>query len=201
MQNTRQGILDYIQASYQATPGELSRSLQVTAANIRYHLGILLEQGLVQIAGQSIPFGRGRPRQFYALSLNAQANNLAQLASALLECIAPDQYEAILRKVTRILAGENLGTHPNPTQRLYQAVQHLNALNYNARWEARAGGPRVILEHCPYAPILDQHPELCQMDRYLVVGLTGLDVQQTARIEQSSTGPKACIFSVGIKSV
>jgi len=195
VQETRQGILDYLQTNHQATPGELSRSLQVTAANIRHHLGILQEQGLVEVVGQSVPSGRGRPRQFYALSPSAQANNLAQLTRALLECIAPDQ-EEILRKVAQTLARESLAVHPNPTQRLYQAVQRLNALNYNARWEARAGGPRVMLEHCPYAPILDQHPELCQMDRYLVAGLTGLDVQQTARIEYGSTGPKACIFSV-----
>lgn len=195
MQETRQGILDYLQTNHQATPGELSRSLQVTAANIRHHLGILQEQGLVEVVGQSVPSGRGRPRQFYALSPSAQANNLAQLTRALLECIAPDQ-EEILRKVAQTLARESLAVHPNPTQRLYQAVQRLNALNYNARWEARAGGPRVMLEHCPYAPILDQHPELCQMDGYLVERLTGLDVQQTARIEQSSMGPNACIFSV-----
>ncbi|MCJ7530096.1 MAG: helix-turn-helix domain-containing protein [Anaerolineales bacterium] len=200
MQETRQGILDYLRTNHQATPGELSRSLQVTAANIRHHLGILQEQGLVEVVGQSVPSGRGRPRQLYALNSSAQANNLAQLTRALLECIAPDQ-EEILRNVARTLAGESLALHPNPTQRLYQAVQRLNALNYNARWEARLGGPRVMLEHCPYAPILNQHPELCQMDGYLVERLTGLDVQQTARIEQSSTGPKACIFSVRIKSV
>ena len=200
MQETRQGILDYLQTNHQATPGELSRSLQVTAANIRHHLGILQEQGLVEVVGQSVPSGRGRPRQLYALNSSAQTNNLAQLTRALLECIAPDQ-EAILRMVARTLAGESLALHPNPTQRLYQAVQRLNALNYNARWEARLGGPRVMLEHCPYAPILDQHLELCQMDGYLVERLTGLDVQQTARIEKSSTGPKACIFSVRIKSV
>lgn len=200
MQETRQGILDYLRTNHQATPGELSRNLQVTAANIRNHLGILQEQGLVEVVGQSVPSGRGRPRQLYALNSSAKANNLAQLTRALLECIAPDQ-EEILRNVARTLAGESLALHPNPTQRLYQAVQRLNALNYNARWEARLGGPRVMLEHCPYAPILNQHPELCQMDGYLVERLTGLDVQQTARIEQSSTGPKACIFSVRIKSV
>ena len=200
MQETRQGILDYLRTNHQATPGELSRSQQVTAANIRHHLGILQEQGLVEVVGQSVPSGRGRPRQLYALNSSALANNLAQLTSALLECIAPDQ-EEILRMVARTLARDSLALHSNPTQRLYQTVQRLNALNYNARWEARAGGPRVMLEHCPYAPILDQHPELCQMDGYLVAGLTGLDVQQTARIEQSPTAPKACIFSVGIKSV
>jgi predicted ArsR family transcriptional regulator len=196
MQETRQGILNYLRTNHQATPTELSHSLQVTAANIRHHLGILLEQGMVVVVGQSVPCGRGRPRQFYALNSSVQANNLAQLASALLGCIPPDQYEALLPKVARTLAGENLGLHPNPTQRLYQAVQHLNALNYRARWEARAGGPRVMLEHCPYAPILDQHPELCQMDGYLVAGLTGLDVRQTARIEYGSAGSKACIFSL-----
>ena len=193
MQETRQCILDYLRTNHQATPGELSRSQQVTAANIRHHLGILLADGLVVVVGQTPPTGRGRPRQLYALNLSAQTNNLAQLTSALLECIAPDQ-EEILRMVARTLAGESLALHPNPTQRLYQTVQRLNALNYNARWEARAGGPRVMLEHCPYAPILDQHPELCQMDGYLVAGLTGLDVLQTARMEQGVKGLKSCVF-------
>jgi predicted ArsR family transcriptional regulator len=193
VQETRQGILDYLRTNHQATPGELNRSQQVTAANIRHHLGILLADGLVVVVGQTPPTGRGRPRQFYTLNSSAQTNNLAQLTSALLECIAPDQ-EEILRMVARTLARDSLALHSNPTQRLYQTVQRLNALNYNARWEARAGGPRVMLEHCPYAPILDQHPELCQMDGYLVERLTGLDVQQTARMELGVKGLKSCVF-------
>ena len=64
-------------------------------------------------------------------------------------------------------------TSINPTRRLYTAIQNLNKMNYFAHWEARHEGPRIIFSHCPYAAILPEHPELCQLDEFLLEIMVG----------------------------
>ncbi len=82
------------------------------------------------------------------------------------------------------------------TQRLAATVQDLNHLNYQARWEAHAQGPRLILEHCPYAAILKNHPEICQIDRFLLQELTGVPVAQTERLALDERGAPFCRFAL-----
>jgi len=50
------------------------------------------------------------------------------------------------------------------SMRMTALIARLNTLHYDAHWEAGASGPRVILGRCPYASVIQKHPELCQMD-------------------------------------
>jgi len=68
-------------------------------------------------------------------------------------------------------------------------------MNYHARWEAGRAGPRVILGHCPYAAIIEKHPELCQMDAALLEELTGESAEQVAQIGRDKS--QACVFVMG----
>jgi predicted ArsR family transcriptional regulator len=194
---TRQEILAHLRTSRSATALELSRHLRVTVADIRYHIAILIQEGTVEVVGQRLTPRRGRPLQVYALTHQAKGDNLAQLASALLYCLRLEKNEAVTRHVARFLVGESLPTSLNLTQRLYRAVQCLSELNYQARWEARAEAPRLILEHCPYIPILDQHPELCSLDIILLEELIRSSLYQTAKLERNPQGIPQCIFIVG----
>jgi predicted ArsR family transcriptional regulator len=106
----------------------------------------------------------------------------------------------------RSLALEQIASHLVPggdrlpaslTHRLYQAVQRLNELGYQARWEAHSEAPRLLLGHCPYAAILPGHPELCKMDAYLLEGLLGVPVAQTKKRAQDSRGARYCLFIAG----
>jgi predicted ArsR family transcriptional regulator len=109
-----------------------------------------------------------------------------------------EQREAVLG----MLAGQLASTAPpertlHITRRLALTIERLNALHYQARWEAHAQGPRVILEHCPYAAILAKHSELCQMDGFLLQDLLGTNVEQSARLELNARGLPFCMFMVG----
>jgi predicted ArsR family transcriptional regulator len=64
-------------------------------------------------------------------------------------------------------------------------------MNYHARWEAGQQGPRILFGHCPYAAIIEKHPELCQMDAALLKELFGDDMEQIAKIENFQG---MCIF-------
>ena len=79
-------------------------------------------------------------------------------------------------------------------RRLASTVERLNAMHYQARWEAGAEGPRIVLGHCPYAAIIEKHPELCQMDLALLSELLGGKLQQTAKLESGAGGLPFCTF-------
>lgn len=204
MKTTRQRILEYLRAHPDSTSAELSRALQVGAADIRYHIAELVKEGPVRTAGFRAQQGRGRPAALYQLSGQEHHDSLAHLTRALLDLAFipgdPARQENFLRQVAERLAGKpQLGVVSSSglTNRLISAVQRLNELGYQARWEAHAGSPRVILTRCPYAELLDEHPELCRIDAYLLEKMLATPICQTAKLRREAGGGVVCIFEVG----
>jgi len=196
MQNTRQDILAYLQANHTATANQLSRALQITSADARYHLGWLAREGLVEVITQRPTTSRGRPTQVYSLTQSARSNNLPLLAQALLSALQEEAQPQVLHRAARLLAGERNTAPLNLTPRLGRAVQHLNALHYQARWEAHAHAPHIILGYCPYLAILPAHPVLCQMDAWLLEELLGQPVVQSIKLAPTELGNTSCVFLV-----
>ena len=198
MQTTRQRIIDHLKSKHLASAAEIGRALGVTAADARHHLGILLAEGAVQESSQRRGAGRGRPTKFYTLSSLAQQHNLDNLSSALMaEFISPlaaESQQAALQGVAFRLSGTSQPQPGGLTRRLYASAQRLNELGYQARWEAHAGGPHIVFEHCPYALILAEHPELCQLDAQLLAALLETPVTQTARLAPDQRGGRHCTF-------
>ena len=75
-------------------------------------------------------------------------------------------------------------------------MQRLQALHYQARWEARPAAPRLILGRCPYRPLLPAHPELCRFDAALLEALLGAPVEQTGMLVSDGKGLAQCVFEV-----
>lgn len=198
---SRQRILEYIQSKEVVTALEISRALRMTPANARHHLSILRDEGVVHVLGQKPGAERGRPLDLYCLWRPLSRHNLDGLASALLEellteCTPEDLDEVLQRLAIRFLPPTHAESK-NLTQRLSQAVLHLNRLSYQARWEAHAQGPQVIFQHCPYATIVANHPEVCRMDQFLIKNILQLPVQQLARLEKTPSGFRQCVFRLG----
>ena len=197
--STRQNILAYLQTHPGATAAELARALQVTPANIRHHLSILLSDGRARVVGERQAHGRGRPLQLYGLGDALVGDNLAALAdaalSAWLESLSPEARDAVLQALaSRLAATAPAVAGLSITRRLALAIERLNAQHYQARWEAHALGPRIIFELCPYAAIIARHPELCRMDKFLLQDLLGLEVTQSAKLELNARGLPFCMF-------
>jgi predicted ArsR family transcriptional regulator len=198
---TRLRILDYLRKRQTASVRELSRALAMTGANIRHHLAVLESNDLIEAINRRQE-GRGRPANVYGLSRRVLGDGLDELAGAMFDVwlkeAAEEVREAGLRSVARRLTGENLPAPNIPVpQRLALAVDRLNELHYQARWEASAAGPRILLGHCPYAEIISRYPELCQMDAHLLELQLVLPARQTAKLERSATGLPQCAFIVG----
>jgi predicted ArsR family transcriptional regulator len=195
---TRLRILDHFRKYQTASVRELSQFMGMTGANIRHHLAVLEENDLIEIVGQRAE-GRGRPRYIYGLSRRVQGDGLDTLAGILLETFLGHATDEVLESSLRTLAAQLAGgvdTGIPIMKRLTRTVLHLNTMHYQARWEASAAGPRLILGHCPYAAIIEFHPELCRMDTYLLQTSLGLPVELVAKLQLSDKGLRFCSFQM-----
>lgn len=193
--STRDQILTYLARHQTASAAQISHALQLSAADIRHHLAGLARAGMVQRAGTTSTGERGRPRQLYRLTPQARQHNLVGLAHSLLNhLLAAGNVQELDQLAKRLANFDPSAT--SQAQRLVQAIKRLNELEYEARWEAHAGAPVILFGNCPYAPLIDQHPELCQMDAALIAHLSGLNADQTAKLKPNSLGALQCMFRI-----
>ena len=199
MHSTRKRILDYLGQRGSASANQLATVFGMTQANVRHHLAALVNDGLIRAAGAQKDKGRGRPRRLFALSEESEQNNLAALASILMVEISKENETDVETKL-RDLAGKMIGTKAKPgaqiSQRLVATVRKLAPLGYKPHWEARPKAPEMVFGHCPYAAIIDKHPELCRMDAYMLEDLLGAPAKQTAKLQTGPHGLPICIFKV-----
>ena len=192
MITSRQKILAYFAKTRTASAREVSRALKMSAATVRHHLRVLTSDGRLEMSFTRGREGRGRPEKVYSLPRAALGDNLSALGDALLmEAGSLVRMEAL----AKLLAGEsNFASHPL-AKRLNLTVEKLNTMNYHARWEAGSQGPRLIFGHCPYAAIIEKHPELCKMDEELLNELMGDSAAQLFKIGKD--GSSVCVFALG----
>jgi predicted ArsR family transcriptional regulator len=198
---TRESILNYFTAHPAVTTQELASALSLSSADIRYHLSSLLRLRIIEPAphpseASSHPSRRGRPSRVLRLAPAQVPNNYQFLAAALLVILQdsagefPIPVEAALAK--QLAAGHEVVK--NMPRRMAGAIAFLNLQQYDASWEARNHGPRIIFHNCPYAAIWQQFPTLCAMDRQLLTHLLGRPVQQFETIQGDRGLHPVCIF-------
>ena len=199
--DTHDRILSYLEENRTANAATLCKQWGLTRADIRYHLINLLREGLIE---QVPPVSqdhqkRGRPMHHYRLFVESGDENYQNLCAALLkvvqcECL-PKQGVDPLNLLVKSLAPNPVLAH-SLTHKMTMVVNWLNIRGYHARWEAAADGPHMKLFHCPYAALLQDHPELCRLDQLLLERLLDLAVRQTTRINPQFDHPRACVFKL-----
>lgn len=180
MTTARHKVLAYLTKTRTASVREITRSLKMSAATVRHHLRILVSDGRLEMESLRKREGRGRPEKVYSIPHAALGDNLSALADALLmEAGRSVRVDALAKR----LAGESDFKSQPVAKRLSLVVEKLNQMNYHAKWEAGAAGPRILFGHCPYVTIVKSHPELCQMDVELLSNLLGRIVDSESRSE------------------
>ena len=192
MITARHKVLAFLTRTRTASVREISRALKMPAANVRHHLRVLVSDGRLELASVREREGRGRPEKVYSLPRAALGDNLSVLADALLmEAGSQVRGEALAQ---RLIGESNFASQP-VVKRLNLVVEKLNQMNYHARWEAGREGPRIIFGHCPYAAIIEKHPELCKMDAVMLKELMGQSAEQLSKIGQEKS--LSCVFAMG----
>jgi len=192
MTTARQKVLTYLNKSRTASAREISRSLKMSPATVRHHLRVLAADGRLELTSVRGRDGRGRPEKVYSLPRAALGTNLAALSDALLrEAGSGIRMEALAKH----LAGQDNFAGQPLAKRLSLTVEKMNGMNYHAHWEAGSEGPRIVFGHCPYAAILEKHPELCKMDEAMLKELMGQTARQILKTGQE--GSSVCVFVIG----
>ncbi|MGB2965735.1 MAG: helix-turn-helix domain-containing protein [Anaerolineales bacterium] len=195
MQTTRQQILDYLKIHPGASAKDISRSLDQTTANIRYHLELLENSGLVQVSGKRVLGGAGRPILLFNLTSFSLGTNITPLLSMVLNVIsdkptAKDDFQVIADTIARNFDPDS----KNRITRFNQAIEFLNQHKYHASWEAHPAGPQVLLRHCPYRDLALKHPELCLIDTNLISILFDIPLELTSKRTFDKNPFSPCIF-------
>jgi predicted ArsR family transcriptional regulator len=192
MTTARQKVLAYLNKTRSAGAREIARSLKMSPATVRHHLRVLASDGRLEVVSLRGRGLKGRPEKIYSLPRAALGDNLAALSDALLsEAGLGFKIEALAER----LAGDSSPASQSLAKRLNSTVEKLNAMNYHAHWEAGLEGPRLIFGHCPYAAILDKHPELCEMDQAMLKKWTGQPAKQISKTGKE--GSSVCVFVIG----
>jgi predicted ArsR family transcriptional regulator len=188
----RQKVYAHLKKTRSATAHEIARALKMSVPTVRHHLSILCSDGRAEASMLRPSRGRGRPQKLYSLSEAALGDNLSVLASALLTetRLKP---EAVAKYILH--TGQFAGLPIN--KRLPLLIEKLNEMNYQAHWEAGATGPRVIFGRCPYARVIDAHPELCKMDAIILQGSLGKPVEGSIRTGVRMPGSCPFFFNMG----
>lgn len=189
MNTARQKVLAYFGKARTASAREISRALKMSVATVRHHLRVLTADGRLEIAAVRGRYARGRPEKIYALPRSALGDNLAALSDALLVELGS---RVPVESLAEHLLGETGSANHPLVKRLNLAAETFNQMNYHAHWEAGPEGPRILFSHCPYALILEKHPELCRMDQAMLQKLTGQPARQIFRAGKD--GSTVCVF-------
>jgi len=192
MTTVRQKILTYFNKTRSASAREIARALQMSAATVRHHLRVLAWDGRLEMVSTRGRGGKGRPEKIYSLPHAALGDNLSGLSHALLTETGPSIRMEALAK--HLIGESNFASQPLVKQ-LNLTIEKLNQMSYHARWEAGSEGPRLIFSHCPYAAIIEKHPELCQMDEAMLKEWMGQPARQIFKIGKE--GSSVCVFAIG----
>jgi predicted ArsR family transcriptional regulator len=195
MQTTRTAILQYMTHHPGSSAADLGRFLEMTPANIRYHLGILEAEGLVQVSGQRPVGGSGRPILLYNLRSETLGENILPVLEAILEALSGRaDINLILEDIASCLVADVPAAPGNRISTLNQAVAFLNEHHYRANWKATPAGPQVELRHCPYRDLAQTQQHLCRIDELVLSAIfkTRLDLFQKREFGKNPFSP--CVF-------
>jgi DeoR family transcriptional regulator, suf operon transcriptional repressor len=194
MITARQKILAHLKKTRAASAREIARALNMSAPNVRHHLGILVSDGRLEVTSVHQRGERGRPEKMYSLSQSALGDNLSVLADALLN--SKVNLEVVGERIAQSQGLVGFANQPM-SKRLFLLVEKLNEMHYQARWEAGAEGPRVIFGRCPFAKIIERHPELCKIDVSMLEMSLGRPIAQFTKAESNIHGSCPFAFRVG----
>ncbi len=196
---SRQRILELVQQHKKITTSELNLYLNMTPANIRYHLSVLVTDGLLEIS-ENRKIERGRPQKVYSLIKSYSDYGLAIIMETLLNLIKKDsgmqELSILIGRIAENWAEKYRDQKINisPKLLLTNSIEKLNDLKYQAQWEAGKEGPTIRFDNCPYFRIIKEFPILCEMDRTLLEKMVDLKFYQTMKLEKDIKGLTHCAF-------
>ena len=156
-----------MQTKESATVKQLCRALDLTKADIHYHIRLLLKEGVIDLLPESYQAGAGRPARQYKL-IKPAPETLSRLIIDLLIAFHNQNRNAQINSQTLadFLAAGLLAQcchfkhqSASPAIRLTRIITELSKYGIHLRWMARKEGPEIHLEQ-EYLSTLIRDPAL-----------------------------------------
>ncbi len=190
--STEDEILSILSKNESMTIYELSISLSLTKADIRYHILKLLKTGAIYpIQPES---GKpGRPAIRYKIDNTYFAHNLPSLIDAIFSFVPLDDNN--ISKISNFICSKIETSNTKSTIiKFNDLIIGLTKQNYIPRWETQYSGPVIYFSNCPYRQIIQKHPLLCEMDRKIIEEFLEKKVTIVHSIQLNET--KSCKFQI-----
>jgi predicted ArsR family transcriptional regulator len=200
LESTRGRIVSQLRRG-DRTVDELARALALTDNAVRSHLAALERDGLVRQVGSRRGAGAGKPAVLYELRADAApllsraySPLLSVVLDVLVEELAPERSEAVLREVGRRLARTVGGrAHGDLDARVRAAAGVLEALGGEVDVRTGKAAPRLEGAGCPLSAVVCHRPEVCRAVESLLTEVVGEPVHSCCT---HGAKPRCC-FSVG----
>ena len=197
---TREKILEIIRRRQTISTEELGNILGLTLANVRHHLQILKNESLIEIVSQKKDTP-GRPTNIYGLSDRMLDDGRKQLLLIALEELFDSLDEEAKKKKIRKLAAslaDKLGRCDSDLgpQQLTLFLEKVKYFHYFPHWQASPSGAQIIFTRCPYKSIINQYPQLCVYDRYILEEYFGVQVDLIEKMVPPNGGTNQCLFQL-----
>jgi predicted ArsR family transcriptional regulator len=188
--STRGRIVTLLRGS-SSTVNELAEELGLTDNAVRSHLLTLERDGLVRQRGVQ----RGHRKPHFSYELTPEAEHLFpkaydallnQLITVLKGRLAPKAVEAVLREVGRSLAKNQASDlrATNLNGRAQRALKVLETLGGSAKIEREKSKLLIHSRSCPFAAVVAEHPEVCQLAEALLAKIIGVPVRERCAREE-----------------
>ena len=150
---TNDKLLDYLKIYGPLRVFDMAAALELTPADIRYQLRMLMSAGLVQSINPEPSVARGRPAAKFEVVSQvplANATNLLELFADYFIIEYPrlsyEELAGMMWKKTR----KNLSLSPTPYVKVTQILRFLESLGVKTSWEAGKSGPTIKVIHNPF---------------------------------------------------
>ena len=176
---TSKQVLEYLENNQPASCTKIGKALDISRANVHYHISQFIEQGLVeQLPHTAVQQTRGRPTNLYRLSKQAHSDTLMHLTGCLLAEFVThsktqkEKTDALLNIAHRMFPQLNSEISSLP-RHLNSILFRLNERGYKASWETHRFGPLITFRNCPYLSIIEKHPIICRIDTMILQEMLG----------------------------
>jgi predicted ArsR family transcriptional regulator len=144
--NSQEKVLDTLVRSGPSTILELSNQLNLTKADIRYHMKYLIQKKQVVKTFPEGMIGRGRPAAKFEFNEMAPAKLMIRMVSALYESTQrfytqPSSRNALIQMIIDSLTSDFRPVGP-PIARINETVNYLRQFGIFINWEATPKGPK-----------------------------------------------------------
>ncbi|MCW4353167.1 transcriptional regulator [Hoyosella sp. YIM 151337] len=187
------------------TASAIGARLGLSAAGVRRHLDVLIDNGYAEIAPPRAlrGRGRGRPAKQYMLSaagrdhLRHAYDDLATAAMRELREIGGDAAVArFADRRVRSIVGSVQRDPDSVEQTAERVAEALTAAGYAASTRRVGLGVEICQHHCPVSHVAEQFPQLCEAEEQVFAEVLGTHVQRLATI---ANGDCACTTHVPLQ--